>query len=111
MPHVRICAGAGRGKPPLPTATAGFPTSALAPRRAVRYIRGVAIYIFQSGKDPRRFAYTTDKSGAGLPDDLDPWRPWGGQAVSTDTSKSVVERDKRIREEIEDRGYYLFTVL
>ena len=81
MPHVRICAGAGRGKPPLPTATAGFPTSALAPRRAVRYIRGVAIYIFQSGKDPRRFAYTTDKSGAGLPDDLGPWRPWGGQAV------------------------------
>jgi hypothetical protein len=82
-------------------------------RHAVRFATfGVWRSIFSNlGRTLGAFAYTTDKSGAGLPDDLDPWRPWGGQAVSTDTSKSVVERDKRIREEIEDRGYYLFTVL
>ena len=69
----------------------------------------MAIYIFQSEKDPRRFAYTNDQSGAVLPHDLDPWRPWGGQAASTGTSKAVVERDKNIRREIETRGYFLFT--
>lgn len=74
-----------------------------------RYIQIMAIYIFQSEEDPRRFAYTNDQKGTVLPHDLGPWRPWGGQATSTDTSKAVVERDKKIKREIKARGYYLFT--
>jgi hypothetical protein len=69
----------------------------------------MVIYIFQSGYDRSRFAYTSDQGGTTLPTDLAPWHPWGGQTATTNITPNTAERDDRIKRAIETDGYYLFS--
>jgi hypothetical protein len=48
------------------------------------------LYIFMSSSYPRVKAFTSDKTGASLPDDYSPWYPAGGDF---DPVGKAVQRD------------------
>lgn len=62
------------------------------------------IYLFRSEKDPQVSGFTSDETGANLPNEFAPWHPiGGGTALSTGAGADPVSV------EVRERGFYLVT--
>jgi hypothetical protein len=61
-------------------------------------------YLFRSKSDPDVFAFTTDETGANLPQKYGPWQsPGQGQVISVGEAALTGE----IRDALAGRGYYI----
>jgi hypothetical protein len=65
-------------------------------------------YMFRSGKDIRRCALSTDKSGGNLPPEFCPWLE--SSELTLLRARQVLEGDSRDVEALQRQGYYLFRV-
>ncbi len=63
------------------------------------------IFIFRSDTDRRQFAFTRDKAGTNLPEELGPWYQSGGHAMP-----SVVGLPDSVLAAIRAKGYVMMQV-
>ena len=63
------------------------------------------VFIFRSEIDRRRFAFTRDRAGANLPEELGPWHQSGGRAVP-----SIVGLPESVLGAIRAKGYVMLQI-
>ena len=78
---------------------------ARAPVGRCRNVLNMDVFIFRSDMDRRQFAFTRDKAGADLPEELGPWHQSGGRAMP-----SIVGLPESVLAAIGAKGYVMLQI-
>jgi hypothetical protein len=76
-----------------------------APVGRCRNVLNMDVFIFRSDMDWRQFAFTRDKAGADLPEELGPWHQSGGRAMP-----SIVGLPASVLAAIRAKGYVMLQI-